>query len=108
MKLEVPEGVGVRFSHARRVQGDWALFYRKKEGWDVFDPEKTSGGSRPHPSADVLPHGGRTTCKLTFPDGTEIWGVAECSGRDQYNKKIGRDISLGRALKQAERKDMGL
>lgn len=104
MKHEVPEGVVVRFGHGRRAKDDWGHWHRKKEGWGRWDPEGTTDGHRTHSSDEISTHGGRTHCKLTLPDGTEIFGVAECSGRDQYNKKIGRDIALGRALKNAATK----
>ena len=104
MKLEVPEGAVVRFSHGRRVEDDWGTWHRKKEGWGRWDPAGTTNGNRTHSSAEISTHGGRTTCKITFPDGTEAWGAAECSIRDPYNKKIGRDIALGRALKNAQLK----
>jgi hypothetical protein len=50
-----------------------------------------------------LPRGGSTKCLLALPNGQEIVGEARCSTRDNYSKRLGRDISLGRALAQAER-----
>lgn len=99
MKRAIPEGAVVKFTHARRVDGDWGVWHRKKEGWGRWDPEGTTDGLRTHTSSEISPFGGRTTCKITLADGVEAWGVAECSNRDNYNKKIGRDIALGRALK---------
>ena len=101
MKHDVPEGVTVKFAHGRRVEGDWGLWHRKKENWGRWHPEATTDGLRTHTSGEISSHGGKTTCSLTFPDGGTIWGVAECSNRDPYSKKIGRDIALGRALKNA-------
>ena len=43
---------------------------------------------------NVDPNGGRT---YAIVDG--IAGVADCSFRDNYNKKVGVQIALGRALK---------
>lgn len=52
---------------------------------------------------ELLPWGGRTTVEI-FADEKAVEplavGVAECSEFDNYNRKIGRNIALGRALKQ--------
>jgi len=77
MKRQVPEGTQVRFRHERLTHG---------------------------PTGALLPRGGSTECKLTLPDGSEVVAYAECLLIDNYSKKIGRDISLGRALVQAEQK----
>lgn len=97
MKPEIPEGVVVRVAHGRRVAESHGTWYRTKgRRGDLFSYK--DAGYEP------LPHGGHTSCTLTFPDGTEVVGVAECSRRDPYNKKIGRDIAVGRALKLAKHK----
>lgn len=44
--------------------------------------------------------GGFTTVKLRNPEGREVIDAAICSDKDQYNKKLGVKIALGRALKQ--------
>lgn len=92
MKRQVPEGASVKYSHGRRVKEQHGTFYRMKlRSWKDSDhtPE---------------PRGGRTSVRLTLPNGEEVWGIAECSTRDNYSKKIGRDIALGRALAAAEKK----
>jgi len=76
MKRQLPEGTRVKFRHDRK--------------YDTY--------------ALVLPRGGKTTAIVIFPDGTEIVGTAECSKKDNYSKKLGRDISLGRALATLERR----
>jgi len=52
---------------------------------------------------DIKPYacGGMTECDLVDPEsGTVIvTGYAHCSILDTFNKRIGRDISLGRAIK---------
>jgi hypothetical protein len=57
----------------------------------------------------TLPKGGRTRCKL-YRQGQDpnvdrpvAVGIAECSRHDNYDKKIGRTIALGRAIKQAQK-----
>ena len=47
------------------------------------------------------PTGGKTRVILTLADGREFWGEARCSDRDNYCRKTGREIALGRALKEA-------
>lgn len=43
--------------------------------------------------------GGSTICELLFDGQIVATGVARCHPRDNYNKKIGRAISFGRAMK---------
>lgn len=51
----------------------------------------------------ILAKGGRTFASLLDEDGKEIeYGVAVCSKKDNYSKKIGRMIATGRALKKLE------
>lgn len=45
-----------------------------------------------------LPKGGLTVVEITTPEGETLTGVAECSVKDQFNRKIGLNIALGRAL----------
>ncbi len=44
------------------------------------------------------PKGGRTIVEVTFADGTEGRGVADCSPADAFNRKIGLGKALERAL----------
>jgi hypothetical protein len=75
MMREVPEGYHVRFQHSRILQNTF-------------------------PKLLPSPRGGRTYCYLEDESNVPVvTGVAYCSKEDQYNKKIGRAISLGRALK---------
>lgn len=43
--------------------------------------------------------GGTTVVQVRTPDGTELEGIAVCSKKENYNKKLGVSIALGRALK---------
>ena len=47
-------------------------------------------------------YGGRSICTLVSMDGTKVLaeGSAECSMSERFVYKKGREISLGRALKQ--------
>lgn len=52
------------------------------------------------------PRGGLTIVHILDKDGNMLArGTARCSELDQYNKKIGRSIALGRALKKMSRPD---
>lgn len=44
--------------------------------------------------------GGKTIVEVTTPDGaTTFTGVARCSRKENFNKRLGVRIALGRALK---------
>ena len=40
-----------------------------------------------------------TRIELTSPNGKDSSGIANCSKKDQWNRKLGNRIALGRALK---------
>ena len=46
----------------------------------------------------LSPRGGSTMVHITTPDNEELHGVANCSKHDNYNKKLGVRIAIGRAL----------
>jgi hypothetical protein len=50
-------------------------------------------------SCGISCKGGTTVIQVRTPDGTELEGIAVCSKEDNYNKKLGVSIALGRALK---------
>ena len=45
---------------------------------------------------DPDPKGGSTTLIIDSPDGEHFEGTAVCSKKDNYNKKLGIRIALGR------------
>lgn len=47
--------------------------------------------------------GGETIVEVTTPDNVDAFGVSLCSLKDHYNKKLGVEIALGRAVKALER-----
>lgn len=52
---------------------------------------------------ELSPHGGSTTIELTTPDKQyNVFGKSVCSLEDNFNRKVGNSIALGRALKQLE------
>lgn len=43
--------------------------------------------------------GGSTKIEITTPDEqTTVVGIAQCSDKDSFNRKLGNEIALGRAL----------
>lgn len=50
------------------------------------------------PDDEVASCGGSTVVQITTPDGVELRGEAVCSTKDAFNKKLGTQIALGRAL----------
>lgn len=54
-------------------------------------------------SSEVSAKGGVTEIQLTSPDKTiNVSGRAVCSDEDNYNRKVGNSIALGRAWKKYE------
>ena len=49
--------------------------------------------------------GGYTFVEIRTPDEKEYFGEAKCSDLDNYNKKVGVQIALGRALKKIQNDD---
>lgn len=58
------------------------------------------------PKGAIAPRGGRTHCAIVNDQGHFVaTGIANCSRKDNFNAKMGRMISMGRAMKALE---MGL
>jgi len=49
------------------------------------------------------PKGGKTEVQLIDPNGIKARGEAKCSEKENYCRKTGVKIALGRALKELER-----
>lgn len=47
----------------------------------------------------LLAKGGLTEVRIDLPNGDTLTGKAQCSLKDAYNKKLGLQIALGRALR---------
>lgn len=60
--------------------------------------------SRQDLNKPCLAKGGKTEVKITTPDGINAVGVAECSRKENFCRKRGLDIALGRALIDLELK----
>jgi len=74
----------------------------RQTGWKVrvmhrrnHDTIRTIDGDYP----EVSNFGGSTTIELTTPDGSiTTIGKAICSDKENFNRRIGNSIALGRAL----------
>jgi peptidyl-tRNA hydrolase len=54
-------------------------------------------------SSEVCAKGGNTEIQLTSPDKTiNVSGKSVCSEKENYNRKVGNSIALGRAWKEYE------
>lgn len=49
---------------------------------------------------EILPFGGLTIAFTKLDEGKIVASLAVCSDRDNFNKKVGRLISMGRLLSQ--------
>ncbi len=55
------------------------------------------------PVPELSARGGSTIIEITTPDKTQdVFGEAICSKEDNFNRKTGNFIALGRALKQLQ------
>ena len=100
---ELPEGYTVKYTHGRFENRDvlrlLGVYLRGnfEEYREAFDATPTADRrDLDHPSTT----GGVTTAVIYDTDGNEVArGVARCGVLDNYSRRIGRDISRGRALK---------
>jgi hypothetical protein len=54
---------------------------------------------------ELAARGGSTTIELTTPDKQlTVFGKSVCSIEDNFNRKVGNSIAIGRALKELENK----
>jgi hypothetical protein len=54
---------------------------------------------------ELSARGGSTTIELTTPDKQHsVFGKAVCSNQDNFNRKTGNSIAIGRALKELDNK----
>lgn len=81
-------GYRVRVLHNRLYNG----YYK----WQVGDNHRING------SIDPDAKGGSTEIVIDSPSGQHFQGVAICSKKENYNKKLGVRIALGRCGVQNE------
>ena len=114
----LPDKYEVEFEH-RRLTPEDVIHGRQQYARGVYDYQTWLGRiSRLSLPAKIMkeegmqvsPNGGMTMCFVKVKDVPEdqddnlrLVTFAVCSVHDNFNRKKGRDISLGRALKQLER-----
>ena len=86
---QLPPGYTIRYTHYRRWQGNHT--------GTIFEPDAAPTSELRY-SATILPTGGRTECRIYHGTALISVGTARCSLKDNFCKRLGRDISLGRAL----------
>lgn len=83
---ELPEGYTVEYEHWRR---------RLSDGARVLANHPAAGME----TDTVDPRGGKTVARVLDGDGAEVAvGEALCLDTDNYDRRVGRAIALGRAL----------
>lgn len=88
-------GCRIRVHHQR--------FYRGYDGFVkhvTLEPvSRQTAAELGFESYDMEPRGGATRVQVTTPEGQHFIGGAECSDHDGYNKAIGRETALRRAIR---------
>lgn len=103
MSLELPEGYRVVWKHYRIRKWYWVV--DSVQSCHIRKIAEPYSPSAHDSNFDPTTHGGRTECFIYGPDRQLVaTGEALCSLKDQFVYKIGRQISLGRALKQLQGK----
>lgn len=95
MKIEDLKEIGyeVEVTHLRWVHGD--------EG-PLEIPIPTA---YVEPHEEIIPNGGVTVVDIFDKEGNVLsTGIAHCSIEDNFNKRIGRQLALGRAIYQLDLK----
>jgi hypothetical protein len=91
MRPQIPEGASVKVSHLRAVILPDSNI---PEGYISHHVMAKTMGLK------IAAKGGRTSARIALADGRVAFGVAKCSDKDTFCKRIGRDIAVGRALKE--------
>lgn len=92
MRPQLPDGYKVKYRHRRLAAGSGHYI------------DELAHGSFPIAPAAK---GGETEAKVYDPDDSVVAiGVATCHERDNFSRRIGRDIALGRALKRLAEKQL--
>lgn len=82
-----PEGYFIEITHIRAVNTENGIEYWERESID--------------PGWEILPSRGMTLAEIYDPMGNLVAeATAVCSRKDNYSKRIGKDIAVGRALKE--------
>jgi len=82
-----PEGYSIEVTHVRAVNFEEGIEYWERESID--------------PDWEILPNRGMTYAEIYNPAGDLVaQATAVCSRRDNYCKRTGKNIAVGRALKE--------
>lgn len=67
--------------------------YLRKSGYKIA----VHHHRRKNKDGSFMPKGGKTVLIIDSPSGEHFEGCAKCSNEDNYNKKLGIRIALGRS-----------
>lgn len=87
-------GWKIRIAHLRITEGYKGYVSRRdfEDGVPYPDCKSWAGA--------VSPRGGKTLVTVTSPEGQTVEISAQCNEKDNYNRRRGVQIALGRALKK--------
>lgn len=96
MRYELPEGAVAKVTHRRvvRVNDEEHLLTRFEVGALFRNPDVVTPQT-----VQLSPTGGKTVVVVDLPNEKKLTVVATVHPRDHYNKKVGREVALGRAAK---------
>jgi hypothetical protein len=67
----------------------------RRAGWGV----RVRHHREEYDDGSPKPKGGSTVVFLSSPNNHKFWGSSVCSNKDAFNRKLGLEIALGRAMK---------
>jgi hypothetical protein len=115
-KPTVPEGYVARFEHRRwvvletivTIDGTDYPVWSQPTLMNRHEWTRLREWDAPMTKTHVLPNGGETHCRLYVPGNEEpdelaVHAITTCTWEDGYNKSIGRNITLGAAIKSLVR-----
>lgn len=56
-------------------------------------------------SEGINSRGGKTVVEVTTPEGVTLVGISRCSRKENFNKRLGVRIALGRAFSSVQNKE---
>lgn len=89
----------LQHKHGHYVGWEPSIHDLRRLGWKVRVLHGTVNEEQPDKITQLSDK--FTRIELRTPDGKEFVGVSYCSKKDNFNRKLGNRIALGRALKAA-------
>lgn len=100
-------GHKVRVNHFRQYETGWRVFddNTREPVYTLFSHKelRIMGENGVYESKRLSNHGGETVIQVTLEDGTQFEAVAKCNMKDNFSRKLGKQIAWGRFLVEYER-----